>query len=274
MLRALQHRRSALAVALPSTERQLHSQAEHDKRVAKLVDRLARLMVQLDLSAPLSEDSAEYQRGLAALRDEQLRHLQQQIEREVAALGELTQGRKQLGAASAQTRNQDRRARRRRKRIRQLVDTMQTWQQKDLPQSAVTQALPAVWTEHAIKQLFAGCFPWHQASGGAGRLPVLLVERFRDACAEVSGCRVTVGYKLLVFVTACAPACRSQQSCLGRCWLSGTTCPTDTRLSVNRRDHLFLVYAETPGHCSLVSNSSLLTSCLSMFHVATGGAHS
>jgi len=143
VLRALQHRCSALAVALPSTERQLHSQSEHDKRVAKLVDRLARLMVQLDLSAPLSEDSAEYQQGLAALRGEQLRHLQQQIEREVAALGELTQGRKQLGAACTQTRNQDRRARRRRKRIRQLVDTMQTWQQKELPQSAVTQALPA-----------------------------------------------------------------------------------------------------------------------------------
>jgi len=39
-------------------------------------------------------------------------------------------------------------------------------------------------TEQAIKQLFAGRFPWHQASGGAERLPVLLVERFRDACAE------------------------------------------------------------------------------------------
>ena len=44
------------------------SQAEHDKRVTKLVGRLAVLMVQLDLSAPLSEDSAEYQQGLAALR--------------------------------------------------------------------------------------------------------------------------------------------------------------------------------------------------------------
>jgi hypothetical protein len=164
-------------------------------------------MVQLDLSAPLSEDSAEYQQGLAALRDEQLRHLQQQIEREVAALGELTLGRKQLGAACAQTRNQDRRAKRRRKRIRQLVDTMQTWQQKDLPQSAVTQTLPAVWTEQAIKQLFAGSFPWHQASGGAGRLPVLLVERFRDACAEVSGCWLAFGCNVTAAVPQ--PVCSS-----------------------------------------------------------------
>ncbi len=185
VLRALHQRRSALAVALPGTERQLHSQAEHDKRVDKLVARLAVLMMQLDLSEPLSEGSAEYQQGLAALRDEQIRHLQQQIEREAAALGELTQVRMQLGAACGQTRNQDRRARRRRKRIRQLVDTMFTWQQKELPPSIVTQNLPAQWTEQAIKQLFSGSFPWHHASGGAEQLPILLVERFRDACAEV-----------------------------------------------------------------------------------------
>lgn len=185
MLEALQQRRSALAVALPGTERQLQSQAEHDKRVARLVARLAKLMVELELPAPLAEDSTEYQQGLAALRDEQLRHLQQQVEREAAALGELTQVRRQLGAACGQTRNQDRRARRRRKRIRQLVDTMHTWQQKGLPASAVTQHLPAVWTEQAIKQLFGGRFPWQHTSGGPGRLPILLVERFRDACAEV-----------------------------------------------------------------------------------------
>jgi len=58
VLRELQQRRSALAVALPGTERQLQSQAEHDKRVARLVGRLARLMMQLDLPAPLAEASA------------------------------------------------------------------------------------------------------------------------------------------------------------------------------------------------------------------------
>jgi hypothetical protein len=185
VLSTLQHRRSALAVALPGTERQLQSLAEHEKRVAKLLDHMARLMVQLELQAPLAEDSAEYQQGLAALRDEQLRHLQQQAEREAAALGELTQARSQLGAACVQTRNQDQKAKRRRKRIRQLVDTISTWQQKELPASAVTSQLPPVWTEQAIKQLFAGRFPW-QASGSSGQLPSLLVERFRDACAEVS----------------------------------------------------------------------------------------
>jgi len=107
------------------------------------------------------------------------------VEREAAALGELTQVRRQLGASCGQTRNQDRRARRRRKRIRQLVDTMQTWQQKNLPPSPVTQHLPAVWTEQAVKQLFGGHFPWQHTAGGPGKLPTLLVERFRDACAEV-----------------------------------------------------------------------------------------
>ena len=48
VLRALQQRRSALAVALPGTERQLQSQAEHDKRMAGLVARLANLMLQLE----------------------------------------------------------------------------------------------------------------------------------------------------------------------------------------------------------------------------------
>lgn len=209
MLRALQARRSALAVALPGTERQLHSKVEHDKRVTKLVRRLAGLMVDLNLPAPLPESSAEYQQGLKALRDQQIRLLQQQIERDAAALGEITQGRRQLGAACAQTRSQDRRARARRKRIRQLVDTMFTWQQKQLPPSHVTQNLPAQWDEQAIKQLFGGRFPWHDTSGGAGQLPILLVERFRDACAEVGICLV-----VLRGASNCPCRCKCTQPCL------------------------------------------------------------
>lgn len=185
VLRTLQDRRSALAVALPGTERQLQSRTQHDKRMSRLVDRMAKLMVELQLQEPLAEGTPEYQRGLAALRDEQLSHLQQQVEREAAALAEATHVRRQLGAACEQTRNQDRKARRRRTCIRQLVDTMSTWQQKALPASAVTQQLPAQWTEQAIKQLLRGQFPWQHTAGGSGRLPSLLVERFRDACAEV-----------------------------------------------------------------------------------------
>lgn len=186
VLRTLQGRRSAVAVALPGTERQLQSQAEHAKRVARLLTRMAKLMVDLELHEPLSEGSPEYQQGMSVLRDQELRHLQQQVEHEAAALGEITQSRRAMGESCQQTRNQQRKAQRRRARIRQLVDTMCAWQQKGLPDSAVSQQLPTQWTEQAIRQLFSGQFPWQQTLGGAGQLPSLLVERFRDACAEVS----------------------------------------------------------------------------------------
>lgn len=187
VLHTLQGRRSAVAVALPGTERRLQSQAEHAKRVARLLKRMAQLTVDLQLQEPLSEGSTEYQQGMAVLRDQQLRHLQQQVEREAAALGEITQVRRGMGESCQQTRNQEKKAQRRRANIRQLVETMCAWQQKDLPDSAVSQQLPAQWTEQAIKQLFSGQFPWQHSLGGAGQLPSLLVERFRDACAEVSG---------------------------------------------------------------------------------------
>jgi hypothetical protein len=186
VLCTLQGRRSAVAVALPGTERQLQSHAEHAKRVNRLLTRMAKLTVELELDEPLSEDSPEYKQGMAVLRDQELRHLQQQVEHEAAALGELTQGRSAMGESCQQTRNQEKKAQRRRARIRQLVDTMVAWQQKDLPDSTVSQQLPTRWTDQVIKQLFSGQFPWQQALGGAGQLPSLLVERFRDACAEVS----------------------------------------------------------------------------------------
>jgi hypothetical protein len=191
VLRTLQDKRSAVAVALPGTERQLQSQSEHAKRVSKLQDRMAKLMVDLQLRDPLAEHSPEYQQGLAALRDEQLRHLQQQIEREAAALGEITQARQQMGASDAQTRSQEKKAKRRRTRIRQFVDTICAWQLQDLPASTVTEQLPEQWTEQTIKQLFSGQFPWQQTAGGAGQLPSLLVARFRDVCAEVRECLVS-----------------------------------------------------------------------------------
>lgn len=175
-----------MAAALPGTARQLQIQAEHAKRVSKLLDRMAKLAVELRLPAPPAGDSAEYQQGLAALRDQQLRHLQQQIEHEAAALGQLTQERQQLGGACALTKSMEKSSKRRRARIRQLVETISAWQQRDLPSSPVTEPLPQQWTEQAIKQLFSGQFPWQQMAGGAGQLPSQLVDRFRDACAEVS----------------------------------------------------------------------------------------
>ena len=200
MLRTLQDRRSTVAVALPGTARQLQSQPEHAKRMSKLLDRMAKILVELQLDAAPAEDSAEYQQGLAALRDQQLRHLQQQVELEAAALGLATQERQQLGAASELTRSLDKRSQARRARIRQLVDTISAWQQRDLPSSPVTELLPQQWTEQDIKQLFSGMFPWQQTAGGAGPLPSQLVDRFRDACAEVSllgirhCCRQLVGH--------------------------------------------------------------------------------
>lgn len=184
LLRTLQDRRSTVAVALPGTARQLQSQPEHAKRMSKLLDRMAKILVELQLDAAPAEDSAEYQQGLAALRDQQLRHLQQQVELEAAALGLATQERQQLGAASELTRSLDKRSQARRARIRQLVDTISAWQQRDLPSSPVTELLPQQWTEQDIKQLFSGMFPWQQTAGGAGPLPSQLVDRFRDACAE------------------------------------------------------------------------------------------
>jgi hypothetical protein len=117
------------------------------------------------------------------LRDEHLRKAQKDIERDVAVLGSILQERQQLGEASRLTRNQHNRAARRRKRIRQLVDSMAAWQQLDLPASPVSQLLPARWTEQVVLGIFKGSFPWKQ--GEDGGVPSLLAEQFRDACAEV-----------------------------------------------------------------------------------------
>lgn len=183
-LKSLHDHRSSLAVALSGAEsRALQSKAQDARLMEKLCSRVASLMCDLGFDAPISQDSSQYQRGLAALRDEQLRRAQADIERDVALLGNILQERQQSGAASSLTRSQQNRAKRKRKRIRQLVDSMAAWQQMDLPESSTLQQLPARWTESVIKGLFKGTFPWKQLPDSD--VPAVLAEQFREACAEV-----------------------------------------------------------------------------------------
>lgn len=182
--RSLQQNSSSLAVALPGTEhRALQARAQDKKLQDKLLRRVAQLQVALDLDEPLPVSSEQYKKGLAALRDEQLRNTQRQLEREVALLGSITQERRQEGEASKRTRNQQKRAARKRKRIRQLVDSMAAWQRMDLPSSSVVQQLPHQWGEQDVLALFKGRFPWRPRDDGS--VSAVLVEQFRDACAEV-----------------------------------------------------------------------------------------
>ena len=142
-------------------------------------------MAKLGLICEIAQDSAQYQQGLAALRDEQVRKAQADIERDVALLSNILQERQQSGAASSLTRSQQNRAKRKRKRIRQLVDSMAAWQQLRLPDSSTMRQLPARWTEAVIKDLFKGVFPWKQLADSD--VPAVLAEQFREACAEVRG---------------------------------------------------------------------------------------
>jgi hypothetical protein len=170
-LTSLRNNRSSFAVALPGAEsRPLQARASDSKLEHKLLRRVAKLQFQLDWDAPPGRDSSEYQQGLAALRDEHLRKAQKDIERDVAVLGSILQERQQLGAASRRTRNQQNRATRRRKRIRQLVDSMAAWQQLDLPSSPASQLLPTRWTEQITLDLFRG-----SSLGDRGRMVVCLL---------------------------------------------------------------------------------------------------
>lgn len=183
-LKSLQDHRSSLAVALPGAEsRALQSRAQDARLVQKLCSRVAALMCDLDFDEPIAQDSSQYQQGLAALRDEQLRKAQADIERDVALLGNILQERQQSGSASSLTRSQQNRAKRKRKRIRQLVDSMAAWQQLDLPDSSTVQQLPTSWTEQVVKNLFKGVFPWKRLPDSD--VPAVMAERFREACAEV-----------------------------------------------------------------------------------------
>jgi hypothetical protein len=186
-LQALKDNSRSFAVALPGAEsRSLQSRAQDDKLLEKLRRRVAKLQVDLGYEEALSVDHPEYRQGLAALRDQQVHKLLKDIERDVAMLGSITQERKQSGASSSLTRSQQRRAKTRRKRIRQLVDIVSAWQQYELPAGNMMGQLPAQWTEQVINNLFKGTFPWKQpADGDAVSVPALLAEQFRDACAEV-----------------------------------------------------------------------------------------
>lgn len=74
-----------------------------------------------------------------------------------------------------------------RKRVRQLVSVMQTWQQLPASCSSMTAQLPASWTDTEVSKLFKGDYPWQQGHNTIlGAVTKLMAERFRDACAEVS----------------------------------------------------------------------------------------
>jgi hypothetical protein len=181
VLATVRDRRKAFAVALPGAEgRALQARGQDSKRSEQLQLRMVSLLQQLGKDEPLDPAGEEYKTGLAALRDQQLQGLQTQVEREVAAIA-VSQ---QRGVASTQA--QKRRAAARRKKVRQLVAAMQTWQQTDLESTEVVQQLPATWGDDELAGLFEGKFPWRQSAGAnqAG-VSLLLAEQFRDACAEV-----------------------------------------------------------------------------------------
>jgi len=189
-LDVLQHVKNhggAFAVALPGAEgRALHAKGQDQSRQDKIKDRLIKVMVSLNLAAPLDPEGARYQSAMARLRDEEVLRVQGLVEREVSGLVAIRLERSSLGVASRNTRSLQKRAQRRRKRIRELINLLQTWQDAGLPQqdSPVIAQLPEQWTEEQIQKLFRGTYPWRGDCGeGAAALPHL-AEQYRDACAE------------------------------------------------------------------------------------------
>lgn len=185
-LMQLQQNATALSVALPGNEgRALHARGQDNTRREKLAKKLGELMTKLQLAEPLQPGSPDYQAGLAALRDEELQSLQAEIEKHVSALAVIKHERLQQGAASSITRSQRKSLQNRRKRVRQLVAVMHSWQQLQAPSSSVVQQLPREWTDTEVAKLFQGEYPWRQAAAGApGPVAAVLAERFRDVCAE------------------------------------------------------------------------------------------
>jgi hypothetical protein len=183
----MQQHATALAVVLPGREgRSLHARGQDTPRLQKLAEKLGSLMTKLGIRDPLQPGSAEYKQGLAALRDEQLKSLQAEVEKHVSALSVLTYERQQQGAASSITRSQRKQAQSRRKRVRQLVALIHTWQVVDAPSSEAVGQLPAVWSDTEVAKLFKGEYPWRPgAADSSGAVAAVLAERFRDVCAEV-----------------------------------------------------------------------------------------
>jgi hypothetical protein len=217
-LRALQQLHSnatALSVALPGNAgRTLHARGQDATRQQKLAEKLGALMTKLNITDPLEPSSDEYKAGLAALRDEQLQSMQAEIEKLVSALAVLKHQRQQQGAASSITRSQKKQAESRRKRVRQLVGMMHSWQVVDAPSSSVVEQLPAAWTEVEVTQLFKGEYPWRVgADGSAGAVAAVLAERYWDVCAEVSQsygyrqCSAIVAQLHVLMPTRCCCMC-------------------------------------------------------------------
>jgi hypothetical protein len=142
---------AALSVAMPNREgRALHARSQDAGLINKLQLKLGQLMAVLGVTEPPAEDSPEYLAALSTLRDEELSRLQAEIEGQVSALAALDLERPRLGAASKVTRAHSNSMKRRRKRIREFVAVMQTWQQTDAPSSPLVQQLPQVWSEAVI----------------------------------------------------------------------------------------------------------------------------
>ena len=181
----------AFAVAIPGAEgRAIHARGQDRKRQEKVTDLKLGLMVKLNLTGPMDPSSQRYQQAMARLRDQELVRLEGLIEKEVSGLVALRLERSSWGAASRNTRSLNKRCQRRRKRIRELVNLLQSWCAAELPPlgSGVVSSLPASWSEEQIQQLFQGHYPWRAegiTGGGAAAALPHLAERYRDALAEV-----------------------------------------------------------------------------------------
>lgn len=187
VLRHLQEDAAALAVALPGAQgRSLHARGQDTVRCSKLIVKLGGLMTKLGIKQPLQPGSNEYKQGLAALRDEELRSLQADIEKQVSALAVIKHERQQQGAANSITRSQRKMAQNRRKRVRELAAIMHSWQVVDAPSSSVLAQLPNNWTEQEVNNLFKGEYPWRQGQPGLDPVAAVLAEQYMDACAEVT----------------------------------------------------------------------------------------
>jgi hypothetical protein len=218
-LRALQQLHSnatALSVALPGNAgRTLHARGQDATRQQKLAEKLGALMTKLNITDPLEPSCGEYKAGLAALRDEQLQSMQAEIEKLVSALAVLKHQRQQQGAASSITRSQKKQAESRRKRVRQLVGMMHSWQVVDAPSSSVVEQLPAAWTEVEVTSCSRASTRGGlgHSSGSAGAVAAVLAERYRDVCAEVSQsygyrqCSAIVAQLHVLMPTLCCCMC-------------------------------------------------------------------
>lgn len=206
-------------MAMPGSEgRSLHARGQDSARLQKLAEKLGALMTKLGITEPLQPSSAEYKQGLAALRDEQLRSLQAEVEKHVSALAVLIYERQQQGAASSITRSQRKQAQSRRKRVRQLVMMMHSWQVVEAPSSEVVEQLPAAWTDSEVTKLFKGEYPWRLGTfNSSGAVAAVLAERFRDACAEVSWMSSVWQWQPASFVVVHAANDNSASSVGGSC---------------------------------------------------------